>query len=236
MSFGKRVKKARLSSGLSQEGLAFAISNWGDDRTITRTAIAQWESGSTKEVESANLLKAAKILGINPTWLLFGTGPMKSPPINMPLTSCIKSIPLLSSIQALNYKNRSDNNLFVGLDPELATFTGPNTFALVITYERMSPTLAPGDLVLIDPDIKPLPGEIILVELKIKNNSLLGRYRPLDFHNHPISNFELIPCNRYWPTVKICNENRGRIIGTLIEHRRKRRFLSPDVFDDPLFK
>lgn len=75
MHFGKRIKEVRLKLGYSQEELCnrlrFAYPEV-DINTVKRTAIVQWESGATKEIEGANLLKVAKVLGVSPVWLRFG--------------------------------------------------------------------------------------------------------------------------------------------------------------------
>jgi transcriptional regulator with XRE-family HTH domain len=79
-AFGQRIKTARLMAGLSQQALADEINKFIDRKKITRTAIAQWESGFTKEIGAGNLLKAAKVLNTTPEWLRYGIGKMLAEP------------------------------------------------------------------------------------------------------------------------------------------------------------
>ncbi|MCE3239159.1 MAG: Helix-turn-helix domain, partial [Gammaproteobacteria bacterium] len=67
--FAKRIKKARIEAGLSQDALAKAISELFDKKKISRTAITQWESSKTNSIEAGHLLKATKILNVTPDWL-----------------------------------------------------------------------------------------------------------------------------------------------------------------------
>lgn len=228
MTPGQRIKKARIAAGLSQQVLADAISQFGDGKAISRTAIAQWESGATKEIEAANLLKAAKILNVSPEWLQFGftdTHPVFDDAKNLLLIRAdIRTIPLLSQTQAEKYMEfikKSFSN--VGVDQALAQVISRNTFALVIKRESMAPILKPGDIIIVDPDIKPQPGEIVVAKLDNQESVVVKKYRPLGIDEAGFETFELIPANEDWPKILVNSKNRGRIIGTLVEHRCRRR-------------
>jgi hypothetical protein len=56
---------------------------------------------------------------------------------------------------------------------------------------------------------------------------LLRRYRPLEPLSEGFMPFELIATNPNFPPLKINNAISGRIIGTLIEHRCRRRLVPP---------
>ncbi len=68
MTQGDRLRKARKSKGLSQDGLA-NLSGVG------RVTITQIESGKVSSIDGANLLKLAEVLEINPKWLIDGSEP-----------------------------------------------------------------------------------------------------------------------------------------------------------------
>jgi transcriptional regulator with XRE-family HTH domain len=72
LSCGQRLRQKRIEADLSQQKLADAMSHLDDGKSITRAAIANLESGDTKEPEATTLIKAAKILNVSPEWLLFG--------------------------------------------------------------------------------------------------------------------------------------------------------------------
>ncbi len=237
MTIGERIKKARSWASLSQKDLALAISQFGDGKNLSRTAIAQWESGITKEIGAANLLKAAKILQVSPEWLQFGTGSKKTLSQNQGsvlLTDLgLRIVPLLSYVQAANYMEFDDSHvIYTGIDETLAAATGPHTFALTIKGKSMVPDLNPGDIVIIDPSIKPMPGEIVLAKLEKEDTLFLRRYRPLEKDGTESDAFELIPTNEFWPTITVNNKNPGHVIGTLVEHRCRRRLIPPDSLNE----
>jgi transcriptional regulator with XRE-family HTH domain len=80
MTLAQRIKTARLAAGLSQQALANEINKFIDRKNISRTAIAQWETGIAQEIESGNLLKTAKVLNVSPEWLRYGTGKKPAEP------------------------------------------------------------------------------------------------------------------------------------------------------------
>lgn len=45
---------------------------------VTKSAVHQWETGATKNIRPAPLLKAAKALRVRPEWLIFGDKPMEA--------------------------------------------------------------------------------------------------------------------------------------------------------------
>lgn len=230
MTLGKRIKKARLIAGLNQQALAEAISQFGDGRTVTRTAVVQWESESTRGIEAANLLKAAKVLNVAPEWLQFGTGLMRPIPTHLdgllPITCNQRAIPILDDARMTN--NREDMEFdntrsYIGIDQELANVTSSHAFALEIKGDSMSPEFKPGDIVIIDPNVKPQPGEIIVAKLQQEGTVTLRKYRPI---GNNVETFELIALNVDWPKIIVNSENPAQIIGTLIEHRCRRRTIA----------
>ncbi len=237
MTIGYRIKKARLTASFSQGKLANAISNFGDGKRLSRTAIAQWESGATKEIGAANLLKAAKILSVNPEWLQFGTGEIKPAALAQsglfPTDLEVRTLPILSFLEALNYMEFNKSNVsYTGIDQDLAAVAGPDVFALVVKDASMMPELKPGDIVVIDPAIAPQPGETVLAKLDNEDPVFLRRYRLLGKDAKGLNTFELIPINEYWPKIIVNSDNPGHIIGTLVEHRCRRRLNSPEQESD----
>lgn len=69
---GERLKFSRLRAGLTQDALAKAIGKYGRQWPVARTSVLQWENGKVKNMEAANLLRAAKVLSVSPNWLVFG--------------------------------------------------------------------------------------------------------------------------------------------------------------------
>ncbi len=233
MTFAKRIKSARLMANLSQEKLARAISNFENNQTITRTAIAQWESGATKELTATNLLKVARVLKTNPEWLCFGTGIRKLDDIqraNLLVDSAIKILPLLNPQQAIDYldymKSSNPDPPMTGLDLAFAAATSDHIFAIKIYDQSMLPEFNIGDIVVIDPNIKPQPGEIVLALVKDNNGVSLRKYQPLSKNADGFDIFDLVPLNGDWPTITVDSHDSAKIMGTLVEHRCRRRLTS----------
>lgn len=70
---GKRIKDERNDKHWSQQKLANEISRIKGE-SISRAAIAQWEIGSSKTQTPENFFAAAQALGLNPQWVLNGSG------------------------------------------------------------------------------------------------------------------------------------------------------------------
>lgn len=85
-----RLKAALAAKGKSQSELARACG-------ITRGAVNQWLTGTTKSLEGANLTNAAKFLDVSPHWLATGQGPMEG--ITQVHSSVIRVLP--SAVTAL---------------------------------------------------------------------------------------------------------------------------------------
>jgi transcriptional regulator with XRE-family HTH domain len=66
-TIGDRIKRVRLSLGLTQEDVAKAAN-------ISAAAVSQIESGNTKSLRPENLFPIAAILGKDAEWLATGKG------------------------------------------------------------------------------------------------------------------------------------------------------------------
>ena len=79
-TFAERVKTSRKALGLTQAEAARAMG-------ISRPALAQWETGSTKSVSSVNLHVAARVLQKDPEWLATGRTPLSEDNSGVPVLS-----------------------------------------------------------------------------------------------------------------------------------------------------
>lgn len=68
----ERISLLLNKTGLSQSELATRIG-------IKQPSVNAWVNGKTKKIEGENLLNAAAALGVSPTWLATGKGPMEPP-------------------------------------------------------------------------------------------------------------------------------------------------------------
>lgn len=205
MSLAARFKARRMELNLTQVEVAAAAG-------VSQQAVESIESGRTKRPR--NLLDLAKALNCSPDWLLNGKNVM-------PLTEIsTRRIPILSYVQAGALTEASEittiegNYDYVLADAEITD----NAFALRIEGDSMMPEFQPGDIVIIDPELTPAPGEFVVA----KNNgyeATFKKYRPLSVG---LCNFELVPLNPDYPVLRSADIDL-QIIGVMIEHRIFRR-------------
>ena len=118
-TFAERVKTSRKALGLTQEDAASAMG-------ISRPALAQWETGSTKSVSSANLHNAARVLQKDPEWLATG---------KMGMLNDESAVPVLSwSALVADLKRKHHDYHISAVNPP------PNSYALRIEDDSMQST------------------------------------------------------------------------------------------------
>lgn len=100
---------------------------------------------------------------------------------------------------------------------------GERAFALVVEGESMTDEFYPGDIVIVDPEIPPRPGDYVVAKVTKENTVTFRKYRPRgnDESGRPV--IELAPLNEDYPTTVVDSRTPGSIIGTMVEHRKYRR-------------
>lgn len=91
------------------------------------------------------------------------------------------------------------------------------TFALRIRDDSMEPTFKRGDIVVIDPDVKPLPGNYV-VATDDAGDATLKMFKDLGLDGEGRKIFELIPLNSLYAARRSDRESLV-ITGTAVEHR-----------------
>lgn len=101
-TFTERLKTAMAARKISQSELARRLG-------VTRGAVHLWCNSTTKELSAPNALKIAKVLQINPYWLVFGEGSME------PLLEAKLESKALQLVDAINRLDDSDQELAIRL-------------------------------------------------------------------------------------------------------------------------
>jgi len=226
-TFGERVREAREAKGLSQRSL-------GAKANISGTAIKLWEDGTTdpENIRNAALEAAAGALGVTVKYLKTGKDGREiaeAPPGLKLANDGVRSVPLISHVQAgygvaaIDAYPRGEGAQEVGVDSELAEKLGRLAFALEIEGESMMDEFRPGDIVIIDPNVKPLPGDFVVAKLESDDSATFKKYRPRGNDDDGAPIFELVPLNEDYNITRVSAVNPGHIIGTMMEHRRRRR-------------
>jgi SOS-response transcriptional repressor LexA len=96
-------------------------------------------------------------------------------------------------------------------------------FALVVEGESMIDEFYPGDIVIVDPDVAPRPGDYVVAKTASEDALTFRKYRPrgMDRAGKPV--VELAPLKDDYPATVIDSTSPGLIIGTMVEHRKYRR-------------
>ncbi len=218
-TIGQRIRESRKKAGLTQHALAGKCG-------VSRAAVAQWEGGVTKP-SLDHLQEAAEALGAWLPWLTAGARGLslsqqhaldQAQPVQRP-------VPVVDYFYAGKWVLITDPRTLGGDIKFITTDldVGSMAFALIVTGESMLPDFLEGDLIIIDPEVVPKPGDFVIAKLDLHVDGTFMKYRPrgTDKDGQPI--IELVPLNEDWPTQTINVGNPGHIIGTLVEHRRYRR-------------
>lgn len=95
----------------------------------------------------------------------------------------------------------------------------PRAFFLQITGDSMLPEFRDGDRVLIDPDVKPQPGQYVAARCG-KQQTVLRKYRLHGIDSSGQDVFELVALNADHPILR-SDEQPLAVIGTTLELRRR---------------
>lgn len=218
LSLGQRLTRAREHADIKQKDVAeyFGISS---------QAVSQWEADRTRP-DSHRLAKLARLFNIRLEWLLDETGPMDSEEVR--LVAQVRHttrVPVIDRVQAGDWSEVEDPFALSSADEFLQTDlrVSSSTFALVIEGRSMEPEFQPGDKVIIDPMVRPRPGDFVVAKRDNDQEATFKKFRLRSQDEQGRDVIELKPLNPDWPTLMIDQDNPGHIVGTMVEHRRYRR-------------
>lgn len=205
---GKNVRLLRQRMGLTLKELAVASG-------MDFSNLSKLERGEV-QLTTGTIARLAVALGV-PDAHLFA-----EESIEQVVEMSARRTPVLSPDQAPRWVpaakriNLPPAQSFVLLDLK----NGPNSFAFVVHDDSMAKLFTAGDLVIVDPEIPPRPGDVVLATIN-NGSACLRQYaiKGVDAYENEI--IELIPMNRFYPSIS--SETKDiRIIGTMTEHRRFR--------------
>ncbi len=213
-----------------------------EQRDVSQSQLARWLGVKPQAIQylcagaaqrSRYTSEIAAALGISATWLATGRGRMSSTsdePSIVRETSPeynTRTGPVIAYIQAGDPRTVVDSYVAgdgfrtVTLEGAIALEVGPYTFALEVVGDSMADEFREGDTVVVDPDAPLRPGAIVVAKLDRDETATLKKYRDrgIDHDTHPV--VELKPLNEDYPSITMDASNPGRIIGPVVEHRRR---------------
>jgi len=177
-----------------------------------------WQSiEDGKTLKPRNIIGIAKALNCDASWLMNGGAFMPMGEVSN------RRIPLISYIQAGALAEKNPIEAFDGdmeyilTDLDVSDFT----FALRIEGDSMEPDFKAGDVIIVDPEIEPTPGEFVVAK-NGGQQATFKKYRPTYTDKKGCQHFELVPLNDDYPVIS-SDQQPLTIIGVMIEHRIYRR-------------
>lgn len=135
----------------------------------------------------------------------------------------LREVPRISFVQAGPWKEVVDPYAPGAAEDYLLTDLelGPQAFALTIHGDSMLPEFREGDTIIIDPSVKPAPGDFVVAR-NDQEEATFKKYRPRGVNAQGELVIELVPLNEDYPSLRSdCTPL--EIIGTMMEHRRYRK-------------
>lgn len=208
-TLGARIRRVLLEKGLTQAELARLI---GVKQQTISYICARESPASTSRYTG----KIAEVLGVNPGWLQYGEGDRHDPVVRIEVDGeelSLRRVPIYTKEQVLaqTSSGRKTTMPVKGLMTD-ANVSG-DAFAFEITDESMSPKFVPGDRVVIDPHMNPVPGDYVAA-------TYTGQLIFRKFRSRNGEAFELAPLNDDWPVI---GHKNARILGVMAEYRSYRK-------------
>ena len=217
MKLGQRIVRAREHANAKQRDVAQFFG-------ISTQAVSQWESDRTRP-DSQRLANLARLLGVRLDWLLDERGPIAfKRPLTIPAVRHITRVPVIDRVKASDWTGIEPAFLVGPFDEFLLTDleVSSSTFALVVEGRSMAPEFQPGDTVIIDPKIQPRPGNYVVVKRDEDRQAIFREFQIGSKNTRDRVVIELRSNNPNMPMLLIDRKNPGRIVGTIVEHRRYR--------------
>ena len=88
-------------------------------------------------------------------------------------------------------------------------------FAVTVEDTSMQPEFSPSDLVIVDAERAPNPGDHVLAYFPAKKQTVLRKYGEAEG-----CLFQLLASNELWATVNVKGGDEAVVCGVVVEHRR----------------
>lgn len=208
-SLGSRLYALRQDQKLTQGQLGKAVG-------VSDVTVGYWER-DLNIPGGKSLSKLSQYFGVSETYLLYGKEEHSNV---LPAVIGAVKVPVLNYVQAGAWTAESDARDLKGNIEYV--LTGSNVsqgiFALKIKGKSMEPEFVEGDLVLIDPELNPHPGDYVVAK-NGEDEATFKKYRARGKNEEGHEIFELVPLNNDY-AVRSSAKEKFHIIGVLVEHRR----------------
>ena len=208
-----RLKESRQRKKMTQAQVA-------DKVGMSQPNYAKLERGLT--LETSKLYELAQTLSVSYEWLKDGIGDMTRPTV-LTMTNAIsiapeqiRQVPILNTTQAGDWRTYFDQAIADTYEP-LAGNYGSYVYGLLLDGDSMLPEFKSGDVVFIDPDIRPSPGDFVVAMCELPDGyaTTFKKYRPRGYDAQGNEYFELVALNEDYGSYDSRNI-KCTIIGTAV--------------------
>jgi transcriptional regulator with XRE-family HTH domain len=205
-----RLRKAVTASGLSQSEIGRRIG-------VSSQTINQWLSGKKKPTRD-NLVAFCQEANANIGWLLYGQHlPEQAGNASLTTGGVRGRFVSLSSVAAIITKQPIDQDA----EKVFAHFPcGPHSQAFVLPDDSNAPEHPAGTIWIVDPDERPMPGDMVLACIGQDLIPVFGRFRVETTAAGRVT--VVSPINTDWPAARSDIEAL-EVIAVMTEHSAQRR-------------
>lgn len=202
----------RRLRGLREERV-LSLAEVGQLIGVSRQTVSAWETGKAQP-RTKHIIDLAALYNVTPASIYGGLEAvvaLEADAINLRIAAAASVIPLFDSLEpAVRFILGED----IPSPHHRATHSGVSRRSAFIrlTDDACAPRFLPGDVVAIDPKVKPLPGQMVLAMV---GDEFFFR-RLIQATAGSYSGSTLLADNPRWPKLMMSGED--RIIGTLVEH------------------
>ncbi len=212
---GHRIKEERAAKGLTRK----ALSELTDNLKISR--INNYERGE-RTPGPEEIKQLAKALEVAPAFLMCLSDDRqgrlnKTPGLGalIPVLDYKQACEPVTSILEMKNEENSEKLNFIPVSPELAGRLGKNAFALYVKEDSMAPEFRLNDMLIVDPEIIPNPGDFVLAQLDGDNEVLIRKYKQISASKID-KEFELISLNENWADIRVSGDVASKLIGAVV--------------------
>lgn len=204
---GQRIEEQRKTLGYTLKELA----DLTDD--LKQSRISNWERG-VRTPGPLEIKQLAKALNVSAAYLMCLTDEKELDKLNADIILPLIVANQLNDFELFAQMDASISEYStISINPEFVATLSKKAFATIMEDESMSPDIKMKDIVIIDPDKTPSPGNFVLVKIKQNNSVIIRRYKQLSINK--FQEFELLPINENWPRIQLNSKNEGQIIGVV---------------------
>lgn len=213
-TFRDRLIYAKDEKGLKQVDLVKATG-------VSKGTVSNWISGKTTPDDTVALGDLAKALGVSVDWLVTGRESSNHSFSNVrPVDKHeIRMAPVLNYVQAGEFCEYFDDAIADRFEP-VSTKHPKDSYWVELNGLSMMPDFYPEELVLINPDMQPSPGDYVVAKKAGEDAVTFKKWRPRGFDDNGVEYCELVPLNPDFPVID-SRHTPFTICGVAVEHKKK---------------